>query len=86
MTGRDEVPPTAEVRERFIYGFPFWAVARAALGDEFDRWLAAHDEAVRAEERERIARIAKSVSPRQGAWVGEDIAARIREQGKEQGA
>lgn len=56
MTGRDEVPTTAEVRERFIDGFPFWAVARATLGDEFDRWLSAHDEAVRQEEREKALR------------------------------
>lgn len=56
MTERDEVPTTAEVRERFIDGFPFdtWAVARATLGDEFDRWLSAHDEAIRREERARI--------------------------------
>lgn len=38
-------PTTAEVRERFIDGFPMdtWVVARAELGADFDRWLAAHD-------------------------------------------
>ena len=78
------MPTTAEVRERFIDGFPFdtWAVARATLGDEFDRWLSAHDEAVRQEERERCAQIADRMH-----GVGNDIVARrIREQGKGQGS
>lgn len=43
------VPTTAEVRERFVDGFPMdtWAVSRAACGEEFDRWLADHDRGVR---------------------------------------
>jgi len=52
----------------------------------WDAWLTAHDEAVRAEEREKAAQIAKSNLGRR--WVGggtpADIAAAIREQGKEQ--
>jgi hypothetical protein len=56
--------------------------------DEFDRWLAAHDEQVRAEERERIvallderAAIAAQAEPwdqyAEGEWSGIEIAAGI---------
>jgi hypothetical protein len=55
---------------------------RQTNGSSFVKWLAAHDEAVRQEERERCARIAERLH-----GVGNDIvAARIGEQGKEQGA
>jgi len=46
----DYTPTTAEVRERFIDGFPMdtWAVARDECGRDFDRWLAQHDAEVAA--------------------------------------
>jgi hypothetical protein len=39
------IPTTAEVRERFVDGFPMdtWVVSRAECGEDFDRWLAEHD-------------------------------------------
>ena len=38
-------PTTAEVRERFVDGFPMdtWALARDECALDFDRWLAEHD-------------------------------------------
>ena len=47
----DYTPTTAEVRERFIDGFPIdtWAVSRDQCGQDFDAWLAAHDAEKRAE-------------------------------------
>ncbi|GGH34089.1 hypothetical protein [Microbacterium album] len=81
---------------------------RAAKRAEFDRWLAAHNEAVRAEalreagrdidrmiaiarddEREKAAQIAETHPAPLGAvarLIRDAIAARIRAQGKEQGA
>lgn len=61
---------------------------RQTNGSSFEKWLAAHDEAVRQEEREKAAQIAEDT--RYGSADREDvpdlIAARIREQGKEQRA
>lgn len=58
----------------------------------FDRWLAAHDDAIRAEEREKAAQIAEEMAPsRRGTYArgqahtARSIAAAIRAQGKEQG-
>lgn len=48
----------------------------------FDRWLAAHDEAVRAEEREKAAQIAERMM--RWPYTARDIATVIRAQGKEQ--
>lgn len=50
------LPTTAEVRERFIDGFPMdtWAVSRAECGQDFDRWLAAHDAQVLHDAAERL--------------------------------
>lgn len=56
------------------------------VGEDFDRMI----EAVRAEEREKAAQIAEEFDPVEaalaGRYAGKDIAARIREQGKEQGS
>lgn len=58
--------------------------------EAFDTWLAEHDAKVRAEEREKAAQIAEEFDPVEaalaGRYAGKDIAARIREQGKEQGS
>lgn len=100
MTERDE-PYKAEAWRMSGYYPDAYARFMASLGvgidyddadfaryeAEFRADLAAHDEAVRAEERERCARIAEShekhtIHP----WVPRSIARRIREQGKEQDA
>lgn len=61
MSERDEYTPSvAEVRERYVDGFPIdtWVVARDSVGAEFDRWLAEHDAQVRAEALREAADIA----------------------------
>ena len=53
MTERDEwTPSTEQVRSHYVFDQSNrWDPER---GDAFDRWLAAHDEAVRQEERDRV--------------------------------
>ncbi len=47
-----EVVTTAEIRAGYVGEPGHWMDER--VGEEFDRWLAAHDAEVRATERERI--------------------------------
>ena len=47
------------------------AISQAVAEREFDTWLAAHDEAIRAEERERIATAIEAVDPIEWALAGE---------------
>jgi len=60
--------------------------------DAFKRWLTEHDAKVRADEREKCARIAENLYFGGGAtgsanrWGAKQAVARIREQGKEQGS
>ena len=84
----------ARIREAFIYDGgeaeyhdPINGAReqRRTAGEIFDKWLAAHDEAVRHEERARLARIVEGMYPPearpQGAIIAGHIADRIREQG-----
>lgn len=77
----DYTPSLATAREVFIDG-----AEGEFVGEDFDRMI----EAVRAEEREKAAQIAEEFDPVEaalaGRYAGKDIAARIREQGKEQGS
>lgn len=56
MSADRTIPTTAEVRERFIDGFPMdtWVAARAECGEDFDRWLAEHDAQVLRDAAERL--------------------------------
>lgn len=62
------------------------AASSWTTGEGFDRWLAAHDEQVRSEERERCAQIVESNLGR--VWIASetlpDIAAAIRAVSAEQ--
>lgn len=87
MTERDEYTPSdASVRITFIYVEDGQSERLTREREAaFDRWLAAHDEAVRQEERAKAARIAESyekytIHP----WLPRAIGRRISAQGKGQ--
>lgn len=94
MSGR--TPTDDEVRQRYIEGASEWAAAASWLPEyegAWDRWLAAHDDQVRAEERERIARAIEEWWSEQetsdvftgGAWSRGEVCAQCGTRDREGG-
>lgn len=75
-------PTTDEVREAYA-GYAWLGPGRSDVTPEFDRWLAAHDAQVRAEERERVRLealdVTISLKQRTGGFVEYVEAAWLRE-------
>lgn len=73
MSDTEYTPTTEQVRDHFAWGLmddPFLTRHHKAA-EAFDRWLAAHEAQVRAEERERIA---QAIEADYATWRGADKA------------
>lgn len=83
----DYTPTTEEVREQYTREEPPRIGTVAERRAEFDRWLAAHDAQVRADERERIAsaiealRVDAAMPSPLSYRIARDAAARIARDG-----